>query len=62
MSRAGVNADVAERCLAHKIGGVRGVYDRYAYHAEKKHAFEALASSIAHIVNPPADNVVTLRK
>jgi integrase len=61
LSRAGVNADIAERCLAHTIGGVRGVYDRYAYHAEKKHAFEALAAQIERIVNPPADNVVPLR-
>ena len=28
MSRAGVSADVAERCLGHVIGGVRGVYDQ----------------------------------
>jgi integrase len=60
MSRAGVNADIAERCLAHKIGGVRGTYDRYAYYDEKKHAFEALASIIDRIVNPPADNVMSL--
>jgi integrase len=61
LSRAGVNADIAERCLAHTISGVRGVYDRHAYHAEKKHAFEALAAQIERIVNPPADNVVPLR-
>jgi integrase len=61
MSRAGVNADIAERCLAHKIGGVRGTYDRYAYHAEKKRAFEALAAQVERIVNPPTDNVVPLR-
>jgi integrase len=60
MSRAGVNADVAERCLAHTIGGVRGVYDRYAYRDEKAHAFEALATLIDRIVNPPADNVTSL--
>jgi integrase len=29
MSRAGVNSDIAERCLGHVIGGVRGVYDRH---------------------------------
>jgi len=63
LSRAGVNADIAERCLAHTMSGVRGVYDRYAYHAEKKHAFEALAAQVARIVNPRADNVVVpLRK
>ena len=27
MSRAGVNADIAERCLGHVIGGVRGIYE-----------------------------------
>jgi integrase len=61
MSRAGVNPDHAERCLAHIIGGVRGTYDRHAYHDEKAHAFEALAAMIDRIVNPPADNVVPLR-
>jgi integrase len=60
MSRAGIDADIAERCLAHKIGGVRGVYDRHAYHQEKKRAFEALAALIEHIVSPPAGNVIEL--
>ena len=60
LSRAGVNADIAERCLAHTMSGVRGVYDRYAYHAEKKHAFEALAAQVERIINPPADNVASL--
>ena len=32
LSRAGISADHAERCLGHVIGGVRGVYDRHAYH------------------------------
>ncbi len=60
LSRAGVNVDIAERCLAHTMSGVRGVYDRHAYHAEKKHAFEALAAQVERIVNPPADNVTSL--
>src|SRR5262249_10893413 len=50
MSRAGVNADIAERCLGHVIPGGRGVYDRDAYHAEMLHAYEALAAQIARIV------------
>jgi integrase len=62
LSRAGVSADTAERCLAHKIGGVRGVYGRYAYHAEKKHAFEALAAQIERIVHPSPDVVVPMRR
>jgi integrase len=59
MSRAGVNADIAERCLGHVIGGVRGIYDRHEYLEEKRKAFEALAAQIDRIVNPQ-DNVVPL--
>jgi integrase len=60
MSRAGVPSDHAERCLGHVIGGVRGTYDRHAYHAEKKQAFEALATQIDRIINPQP-NVVSMR-
>ena len=60
MSRAGVNVDHAERCLGHVIGGVRGTYDRHAYYAEKKHAFEALAALVERILDPK-DNIVALR-
>jgi integrase len=59
LSRAGISPDTAERCLAHKIGGIRGTYDRHAYHAEKKHAFEALAAQIDRIVNP-VDNITVI--
>ncbi|WP_316205260.1 site-specific integrase [Bradyrhizobium sp. SZCCHNS3004] len=61
MSRAKVDADTAERCLGHIIGGVRGVYDRHEYEDEKRHAFEALATMIDRIVNPQP-NVVPLHK
>ena len=60
MSRAGVNADIAERCLGHVIGGARGIYDRHEYFEEQKLAFEALAAQIDRIVNPK-ENVVPLR-
>jgi integrase len=50
MSRAGVSSDVAERCLGHVIGGVRGVYDRHEYLEEKRQAYEKLAALIAEIV------------
>ena len=61
LSRAGVNADIAERCLGHVLPGVRGTYDRHHYQAEMLHAFEALAARINQIVNPPDGNVVPLR-
>jgi integrase len=62
LSRAGIAADIAERALGHVPGGVRGVYDRHAYEAEKRHAFESLAARIARIVYPPADVVVPLAR
>jgi integrase len=60
MSRAEVSGDVAERCLDHAVGGVRGTYDRHEYYEEKRKAFEALASLIAQIVDPQ-ENVVAIR-
>jgi integrase len=62
MSRAGIDADHAERCLGHVIGGVRGTYDRHEYFDEKKHAYDALAALIERIANPPGGNVTALRK
>ena len=59
MSRAGVKSDHAERCLGHVIGGVRGIYDRHEFHAEKLRAFEALAAQIERILHP-RDNVTAL--
>ena len=60
LSRAGVNSDIAERCLGHVIGGVRGTYDRHEYEAEKRHAFEALAAQIERIVHPPTADVADM--
>jgi integrase len=60
MSRAGISSDHAELCLGHVLAGVRGIYDRHAYYAEKQRAFEALAAQIDRILNPQ-ENVVTLR-
>jgi integrase len=60
MSRAGVNADIAERCLGHVIPGVRGVYDRHQYRDEMARAYETLSAQIERIVNPQ-ENVVQMR-
>jgi integrase len=62
LSRAKINVDIADRCLGHTIGGVRGVYDRHRYLEEKRHAFEALAAQVDRIVNPPGNNVVALHQ
>jgi integrase len=60
MSRAGVDADHAERVLGHVIGGVRGTYDRHEYLDQKRSALEKLAGLVELILNPPADNVVPM--
>jgi integrase len=57
MSRAGVDSDIAERCLGHAIGGVRAVYDRHSFMTEKRLAFEKLAALINRIIDPD-DNVI----
>ncbi len=62
MSRAGIPTDHAERCLGHVIGGVRGVYDRHEYHAEKRQAYEALAALIERIVSGTQAGVVQLKR
>jgi len=59
MARAGVRPDISERVLAHVIPGVEGIYDRYEYLAEKRHALERLASLIDSIVNLH-DNILPL--
>ena len=61
MSRAGIAADIGERCLGHVIGGVRAVYDKH-HHAEMQRAFGALAAQIDRIINPLADVVTPLRR
>jgi integrase len=60
LSRAGVDSNVAERCIGHAVGGVKGVYDRFGYADEKRQAFAALASLIERILDPKK-NVVSLR-
>jgi integrase len=58
LSRAGVDADTAERCLGHAIGGVRGIYDRHKYEEQMKVAFEKLANMIEQIIDPEKGRVI----
>jgi len=62
MSRAEVRPDIAERVLGHAIPGIRGVYDRHEFIAEKRDALERLAALIDRIVNPPPGVVIPLRE
>jgi integrase len=49
MSRAGVNSDIAERCMGHALPGIRGTYDKHHYIPEMRAAFESLLTQIAAV-------------
>lgn len=51
LSRLGVPADIAERVLGHVIPGVRAVYDRHEYVAEKRDALERWAAHVTALTN-----------
>ncbi len=40
LAALGVDPNVAERCLNHKLKGVEGIYNRHDYFAERKVALE----------------------
>jgi integrase len=60
LSRCNVRPDIAEMCLGHSVGGIRGVYDKHEYLDEKRAAYESLATLIERIVRPPPDVVVPI--
>jgi len=62
LSRAGVNADIGERCLGHALAGVRATYDRHDYLPQMTRAYDALAALIERIAKPPGGNVTELHK
>jgi integrase len=52
LSRAGVDPDIAERCLGHSLGPMCGVYNHHSYQPEIGIAFEKLSALISNIVQP----------
>jgi integrase len=60
LSRAGVNSDVAEKCLGHSRGDIVERYDRHEYLDEMQRAFKTLAAQIERIVNPPQGEIADL--
>jgi integrase len=62
MNEAGIRPDYVERVTHPQITGIAGVYNRYAYLAEKTAALDALAAMVARITGGQgAANVVPLR-
>jgi integrase len=62
LSRAGINSDIAERCLGHALPGIRATYDRHRYIEEMSFAFEALAALIDRIVSGADAAVIPMRR
>ncbi|MGC2827671.1 MAG: site-specific integrase, partial [Pseudolabrys sp.] len=60
LSELRVSPDVAEAILAHVKPGIRGVYDRYEYFDEKRHALELWAKRLRDIATPSPASVVEL--
>ena len=53
---------IAEKCLGHVEGGLKGTYNHHDYKTEKRIAFEALAREIDRIVSGKAANVVAMSR
>jgi integrase len=62
LSRAGVNVDIAERCLGHAPPTIIQTYDRHRYVNEMVRAFEALALLLERIVSGADATVIPIRR
>ena len=62
LSKLGVQSDIAERVLAHSIGGIRRVYDAYDFLDEKREALDRWAVHLQGIVTLQHGNVIKIRK
>ncbi len=53
LSGLGIDTNVAEKCLNHKVKGVKGVYDQYQYFEERKKALQKLAELVFPLIDNP---------
>lgn len=49
LASLGVQGNIAERCLNHKLQGVEGVYDRHDYFDERKQALSSLSDHLSFL-------------
>lgn len=59
-SDAGCNAEHAELAIGHKLRGVRQVYDRFPYLAERRTVLEAVAKLVGRILDGATADVVII--
>ena len=63
MAELGIAPHVIEKVLNHVTGslaGVAGVYNRFGYGPEKRHAVEAWAAHVGRLIEPPSVKVVAI--
>jgi integrase len=60
MARRGVPRLIIGKVLNHADRTVTGIYDRYAYLQEKRHALEIWAQHLRNLIRPPGANVMAL--
>jgi len=60
LTRINVTDSIAEKCLGHVEGGIKGIYNHHDYKPEKRTAFEALAREVERIVEGKPAKVVPL--
>lgn len=62
MARLGVDEIVVERVLGHRIGGVKGVYNRYRYIDEKRAALQLWAAELLAAPGPADGGIRRAKK
>jgi integrase len=61
LGKLGVSRFIIGRILNHADRTVTGIYDRYEYLDEKRHALEAWGAYLTNLIAPPSANVVPMR-
>jgi integrase len=62
LGRLNTSRFIIARVLNHADRTVTGIYDRYEYLAEKRHALDAWATYLGNLIAEPGANVVALRR
>jgi integrase len=61
LGKLGASRFIIARILNHADRTVTGIYDRYEYLDEKRHALEAWGAYLTNLIAPPSANVVRMR-
>jgi integrase len=61
LGKLGISRFIIGRVLYHADRTVTGIYDRYEYLAEKRHALEAWGQHLENLIAPSGKNVIPMR-